>query len=87
VKWVAIAALITAFLAVGAVVLAHFIRSADASPKLLLVEERRQRDRDYRFNKPANPAYLCMMKRLRLRRHRRHHGAPTVRVRVSSHRS
>ena len=51
-KWVAIAALITVFLAVGSGVLAHFIRSADASPKLLLDQERRQRDRDYRFNKP-----------------------------------
>lgn len=51
-KWVAIAALITAFLAVGAVALTFAIRSADASPKLLSDQERQQRDRDYRFNLP-----------------------------------
>ena len=51
-KWVAIASLITAFLAVGAVALTFAIRSADASPKLLLDQERQQRERDYRFNKP-----------------------------------
>ena len=51
-KWVAIAALITAFLAAGAVALTFAIRSADASPKLLSDQERQQRDRDYRFNLP-----------------------------------
>jgi len=52
VKWVVIAALITAFLAAGAVALTFAIRSADASPKLLSDQERQQRDRDYRFNLP-----------------------------------
>lgn len=51
-KWVAIASLITAFLAVGSVALTFAIGSADASPKFLSVQESEQRTREYRSTLP-----------------------------------